>query len=90
MEERRKSPRHRVYKAGAIAFDRTSAMRCILRNISATGACLQFDNPFGIPQSCDLLITATTPRTIAMSCGAQGIAWAWPSASPLRVWSTEY
>jgi hypothetical protein len=58
MEERRRSPRHRVYKAGTIAFNRAGGVRCIVRNISETGACLQFDNPFGIPGSFDLVITS--------------------------------
>jgi hypothetical protein len=63
MHERRKSPRHRVFKGGTIAFNRAAAISCIVRNVSATGACLQVEAQFGIPASFDLVIaTARASR----------------------------
>ena len=56
MVERRKTTRHRVLKAGTIAFNRAGVISCTVRNISETGACLEVDSPVGIPDQFTLLI----------------------------------
>ena len=56
MLERRKTSRHRVLKAGTIAFNRAGGISCKVRNLSAAGACLEVESPFGIPDDFTLLI----------------------------------
>jgi hypothetical protein len=58
MNERRSSPRHRVLKAGTIEFNRAGGVSCTVRNLSATGACLEVESPLGIPESFDLMIAS--------------------------------
>jgi hypothetical protein len=58
MDERRRSPRHRVLKAGAIEFNRAGGVSCMVRNLSETGACLEVETPLSIPESFDLMITS--------------------------------
>jgi hypothetical protein len=54
MEQKRKAPRMRVLKAGAIEFG-GGAIDCTIRNISETGAALEVASPFGIPQEVKLV-----------------------------------
>ena len=54
--ENRKSPRHRVFKAAKIQFNRAGGIDCTVRNISDGGACLDVASPLGIPQVFDLHI----------------------------------
>ena len=56
MDERRSDKRHRVLKSGTIAVDRTGAIDCLLRNVSATGACLEVESPVWIPDTFMLVI----------------------------------
>ncbi len=56
MSERRKIARHRVLKAGTIAFNRAGGISCMVRNLSGAGACLEVENPIGIPDDFTLLI----------------------------------
>ena len=58
MIENRKSQRHRVFKAGTIAFNRAAGISCIVRNISDGGACLEIASPFGIPVDFDLHVVS--------------------------------
>ena len=46
--EKRIARRRRVLKAGSIIFD-GSAVRCTVRNLSATGAALDVETPLFIP-----------------------------------------
>jgi PilZ domain-containing protein len=57
MQERRQSPRHRVFKAGTIEFNRAGGVSCTVRNVSSGGACLEVESPLGIPETFGLLIT---------------------------------
>lgn len=57
MEERRQEGRKKVFKAGAISF-RGAAIDCVVRNLSATGALLDVESPFGIPTRFLLLVPA--------------------------------
>jgi hypothetical protein len=53
--DRRCSVRRKTYKGARIAFDgRRAAISCIVRNISAGGACLAVDSPVGIPATFSL------------------------------------
>ena len=56
MEERRKTPRHRTFKAGHIAFNRAGTIDCRVRNLSPAGACLEVESQIGIPERFDLWI----------------------------------
>jgi hypothetical protein len=54
--DRRRAQRHRTLKAGHIAFNRAGTIDCRVRNMSAQGACLEVQNPVGIPDEFTLLI----------------------------------
>jgi hypothetical protein len=54
--DRRRATRHRVFKAGTIAFNRAGGISCMVRNISAAGACLEVVSPMGIPDEFTLQI----------------------------------
>lgn len=56
MSERRNTSRRRVLKVGMIAFRNGGGLSCMVRNISATGACLEVASPFGIPDDFNLVI----------------------------------
>ncbi len=56
MEERRKALRHRTLKAGHIAFNRSAAIDCRVRNLSPLGACLEVANQLGIPDDFTLVV----------------------------------
>lgn len=57
MDERRTSPRMRVLKSGKIIVaEKAPAILCTVRNVSASGACLQMDNHFGIPDAFAIVI----------------------------------
>jgi len=50
MVETRIAPRYRVSKAGTIKF-RGSALDCVVRDLSITGAAIEVTSPAGIPES---------------------------------------
>jgi hypothetical protein len=56
MPEKRKTVRHRVLKAGLIAFNRAGGISCMVRNLSSDGACLEVATPLGIPDDFTLVI----------------------------------
>ena len=59
MDEKRTSPRHRVLKAGAIAFNAgRSTISCTLRNLSDHGALLKVTSPLGVPPMFELRFDA--------------------------------
>ena len=57
MDEGRKTPRHRVLKAGTISFG-GAGISCTVRNLSDTGAALDVTSPVGIPQEFVLVVEA--------------------------------
>jgi hypothetical protein len=61
MDDRRSEPRLRAFKAGMIEFGGTG-IDCTVRNISATGATLEFANPVGIPYEITLNIATRQLR----------------------------
>jgi len=56
LEEHRTNSRHRTLKAGTISFDRGGGIDCVIRNVSDTGACLEIENPIGIPNDFTLVM----------------------------------
>jgi hypothetical protein len=56
MDERRNRTRQRVLKAGTIEFNRAGGISCLVRNVSAGGACLEVESPLGIPETFNLVI----------------------------------
>jgi hypothetical protein len=57
MEERRSKARHRVLKAGTIAFG-GGVIDCTVRNLSDHGAALDVSSPIGIPEHFTLFVQA--------------------------------
>ena len=57
MIERRRAPRHRVLKGATVAFDGIG-IDCTVRNISDTGAALDFASPVSVPRSFVLTISS--------------------------------
>ncbi|HEY3657168.1 MAG TPA: PilZ domain-containing protein [Steroidobacteraceae bacterium] len=55
MIERRRAPRHRVLKGATIAFNGIG-LDCTVRNISETGAALEFASSVSVPPSFMLAI----------------------------------
>ncbi len=59
MAERKRYPRLRTLKAGKIVFDRRNCViDCMVRNVSAAGACLVLPSTVGVPDRFDLLIAS--------------------------------
>jgi len=78
MIEKRAAPRHRVLKHGMIAFE-GGGVDCTVRNISATGARIDVDNPVGLPAKFLLVIEADQflrrSRTVWSSDRKLGVAF---------------
>lgn len=55
MDEHRTAQRHRVLKAGTIAFN-GAGINCTVRNVSDKGAALDVTSPVGIPPAFTLVI----------------------------------
>jgi hypothetical protein len=64
VPERKAEKRHRTLKRGKIVFDRRNCViDCMVRNVSAAGACLELPSTVGVPDRFDLLIARETyPR----------------------------
>ncbi len=84
MDEHRNAPRHRVLKAGTIGFG-GSAINCMVRNISDTGAMLDVTNPVEVPEQFTLALPADGQH---MSCHVVwrrekriGVAFDWTHCS---------
>jgi hypothetical protein len=60
---KRAAPRNRVLKAGTIEFG-DSAITCIVRNMSDTGALLDVATPVGIPDHFTLVPSEQTPHAL--------------------------
>ena len=57
MQQERSAQRRRVLKAGQILFG-ASAIDCVVRNISATGACILLKSPLWFPESFVLAVAS--------------------------------
>jgi hypothetical protein len=63
MPQKRTDARHRVFKGALIAFkDKSSTINCTVRNLSDSGACLTLVDPFGIPDTFDLVLDSAPGR----------------------------
>jgi hypothetical protein len=70
MSDRRQFFRDRVYYGGVVAFnDRQSTLACIVRNFTAFGARIEFQNPALLPDEIDFAV----PRR-SLSCRAH-LTW---------------
>ena len=57
MLDRRQSPRDKVLYGGVAEInERGSTMNCVVRNISAGGACVEFDKNAKLPEEMNLTI----------------------------------
>jgi hypothetical protein len=56
LDDHRKAQRHRTLKAGSISFNRAGGIDCLVRNLSAGGACLEVASQLGIPDDFVLVI----------------------------------
>ena len=65
---KRSATRQRAYKGGRINFA-TAGVDCIIRNLSATGACLEAESPVPIPDKFRLVIK---PEFLIRECE---VAW---------------
>jgi hypothetical protein len=55
MEERRAKARLRMLKSGKILLGK-AAVPCTVRNLSASGACLQLQSTYGLPAAFDFAL----------------------------------
>lgn len=70
MSDRRQLFRNRVYYGGLVAFnDRQSTLACVVRNFTAFGARIEFENPALLPDEIDFAV----PRR-SLSCRAH-LTW---------------
>jgi hypothetical protein len=65
MSESRAAQRHRVLKAGLIEFSGGGAIGCAVKNLSASGAALEFESALDIP---DLLTLCIIPEPTKRQC----------------------
>ena len=56
MIEKRACPRRRILKQGTITYRGGGGAECTVRNISMSGARLDFANPVGLPRSFTLVV----------------------------------
>jgi hypothetical protein len=57
MEERRQSPRRTVLKTGLVVLQDTSmTLRCTVRNLSDTGACIELSSTTGVPNNFEFVL----------------------------------
>jgi hypothetical protein len=65
-DDRRAANRERTYKAARIGFAGGRATTgCVVRNLSASGACLGVDNPQEIPERFNLVFDTGEPSRMA-------------------------
>jgi hypothetical protein len=65
--DRREESRQKTYKAARIAFGGNRAViGCLVRNLSATGACLVVESPIGIPDVFNLVFDSGDPSRMCM------------------------
>jgi PilZ domain len=65
MADQRTNRRPRTFKGGSISFDRTASCDCLIRNLSAKGACLEVESPAWIPDKFTLTIK---PECLTRKC----------------------
>lgn len=58
MRERRRERRHKVLKEGKIMLSDWASVSCVVRDISASGARLEFEGPVHLPSAFHLCIVS--------------------------------
>jgi hypothetical protein len=56
MGERRRAARRRAFKAGKIEFGHAGGVRCMIRNLSSSGAFLEIGAPTDLPDKFVLVV----------------------------------
>ena len=80
MDEKRREVRERSYLGASLALNRrSSAMACIVRNLTAAGAMISFSDAVPLPQDIDLVIPARglnlRARVMWRGDGALGVSF---------------
>jgi hypothetical protein len=85
MEEHRASQRRRALKGGKVVLSAQVVLDCLIRDISASGARIEFGAPTKLPDAFRLLIPSSNlliPATPAWQTGlAAGIRFTGPGVS---------
>jgi PilZ domain len=66
--DQRRHPRKRTLKLGRVSLDDSFVLRCVVRDLSAGGACLITPNTDLVPTEFELAVDAADPRRC-------GVAW---------------
>ena len=64
-QQQKRSHRLRTLKGGSIRFRGDAGIDCVIRNMSATGALLEVENPVGIP---DKFTLVSMPENMKRRC----------------------
>ena len=80
--EQRRAKRVETQKSGRIVLTNGSGMRCVIRNLSPFGACLQVASHFGVPRDIFLWIVGENSK--------RPCRIVWRSNSQLGVLFTKY
>ena len=76
--ERRRTARQRVLRGGVIALEHIGTIaQCMVRNLSASGACLVVDDPAGVPSEFGL--------TLDREKGPRACRVIWPAENKIGV-----
>ena len=80
MDEKRHEVRERSYLGASLALNcRSSAMACVVRNLTAAGAMISFSDAVPLPQDIDLVIPARglnlRARVMWRGDGALGVSF---------------
>lgn len=90
-EKRRRQPRRPVLKGGRIILDDGTAVECIVRNLSSTGALLSLSDGSFVPNEFELSIDGENPRHSAHAVwnqdGSMGVKFDLRSSVKLKVLS---
>jgi hypothetical protein len=76
MDDKRDVPRQRTFKGGSVSLA-SGSIDCIIRNLSGTGALIEFSGPIAMP---DTFVLIVKPELLKRSCIV-----AWRSANRVGV-----
>ena len=72
MSEKRRGLRRRTLKGGRVMIGTTETFDCVVRDLSESGARLQFPGMVGIPEKFDLTLTSDRIRIPARRAWLRG------------------
>ena len=72
MVEHRSSQRQKTFKGGSISFGAAPNIDCLVRNLSATGACIEVNSSVGIPDAFNLFIKPERIRRVCKVVWREG------------------